>query len=111
MTEPRFHVVAATSDLAPGDQMHVELDGEDILLCNYRGKYYAVGYYCTHAFMPLEGGYLEDGCVGCPYHGAMFNLSDGSVAMPPANGGIGTYPVRVENDTVAVSATPSNDPD
>lgn len=110
MSGDGFYVVAATSDLAPGDQMHVELDGEDILLCNYRGRFYAVSYYCTHAFMPLEGGYMEDGCVGCPYHGAMFSLEDGTVQMPPANGGIKTFPVKVEDDTVAVSATPLNDP-
>ncbi|MBF66143.1 MAG: hypothetical protein CMQ29_00405 [Gammaproteobacteria bacterium] len=110
MSEDGFYVVTATTDLAPGDQMHVELDGEDILLCNYRGKFYAVSYYCTHAFMPLEGGYLEDGCVSCPYHGAVFSLADGSVQMPPANGGLKIFPVRVEDDTVAVSATPLNDP-
>jgi len=108
--EPKFSVVAATADLGPGDQIHVEVDGEDILLCNYQGEYYAVGYYCTHAWMPLEGGFLEDGCVGCPYHGAMFSLTDGSIVMPPANGGIATYPVRIEGDAIAISATPTNTP-
>lgn len=108
--EPRFYVVAALSDLPPGAQMHVELDGEEILLCNYDGDYYAVGYYCTHAYMPLEGGYMEDGCVSCPFHGAQFDLKDGSVVMPPAFGGLRTYPVKLIDDTIAVSGQPANSP-
>ncbi len=107
MTEP-FHVVAATSELEDGGQMHIELDGREILLCRYEGEFYAIDYYCSHEEFALEGGEIADGCITCPYHGAMFCLKTGAVAAPPAWEAIATYPVKVENDTVAVSIRPAS---
>ena len=101
-----FYVVAATSELSEGSQMYVELDGEEILLCQHQDKYYAVAYFCSHAEFSLEGGFLREGCITCPYHGAEFLLEDGSVQAPPAYEPIKTYPVKVENDTIAICAIP-----
>lgn len=97
-----FYVVAATSELAEGGQMYVELNGEEILLCRHQEKFYAISYFCSHAEFGLEGGDLKDGCITCPYHGAEFKLDDGSVAAPPAWEPIKTYAVLVEDDTVAI---------
>ena len=82
--------------------MYVELDGEEILLCQHQGKYYAIAYLCSHAAFSLEGGSLRNGCITCPYHGAEFDLTDGSVRAPPAFEPIKTYAVRVFDDTIAV---------
>lgn len=106
MTAP-FYVVAAVDDVKEGQQMHVELDGEQILLCNHQGEYYAIAYYCSHAEFPLDGGSMTNHCITCPYHGAEFDMRDGSVLSPPAFEGIKTYGVKVENNTIAVSSEPS----
>jgi 3-phenylpropionate/trans-cinnamate dioxygenase ferredoxin subunit len=103
MTDPQYHVVAATSEIAEGGQLFVELDGEEILLCRHDGKYFAVSYYCSHATFPLEGGPMDDGCISCPYHGATFDLATGRAEAPPAWEDIKTYAVRVEDSTVAIS--------
>lgn len=98
-----FYVVAAFDDLKEGEQMHVQLDGKEILLCNYEGDFFAVDYYCSHAEFSLDGGLMENHCISCPHHGALFDLRDGSVQGPPAFEGINTYVVKVENNTIAVS--------
>lgn len=107
MTE-NFHVVAAKSELSEGGQLYIELDGEEILLCQHNNQYYAINYFCSHAEFTLEGGFLRDGCVTCPYHGAEFSLEDGSVQAPPAFEPIKTYPIKIIDDTIAISATPKS---
>ncbi len=99
----QYYVVAATSELEEDGQMYIELNGEEILLCKHRGKYHAIAYYCSHEAFTLEGGTLHNGCITCPYHGAEFALCDGSVQAPPAYEPIKTYPVKVENDTIALT--------
>lgn len=103
----QYHIVAATSELEEDGQMHIELNGEDILLCKHRGEYYAIAYYCSHAEFSLEGGMLRNGCITCPYHGAEFSLIDGSVQAPPAFEPIKTYPLKIDNDTIALTTTGS----
>ena len=102
-----YYVVAATSELVEGGQLFVELDGEDILLIQHQGQYYAIAYLCSHAEFSLEGGSLHDGCITCPYHGAEFALASGAALSPPAYEGIKTYPVRVENETISINSTPN----
>ena len=102
----QFHVVAAKSELSEGKQLPVELDGEEILLCQHQNQYYAIANYCSHDRLSLEGGTFENGCIVCPYHVAEFNLEDGAVMAPPAYEGIKTYPIRVDADTLSVCATP-----
>ena len=103
----QFHVVAAKSELSEGGQLYVELDGEEILLCMHKGEFYAIAYFCSHAEFGLEGGSIRNGCITCPYHGAEFDLSDGSVQAPPAFDPIKTYPVKVDTDTISISSTPN----
>jgi 3-phenylpropionate/trans-cinnamate dioxygenase ferredoxin subunit len=100
-----FYVVAAKSELPEGGQMFVQLEDEEILLCNHNNHYYAISYHCSHAEFTLEGGSMHNNCITCPYHGAEFSLIDGSVQAPPAWEGIRTYPVNVKDDTILVCAT------
>ncbi len=98
-----YFVVATTSELEEDGQMYIELNGEEILLCKHQGEYHAIAYYCSHDKFALEGGTLHDGCITCPYHGAEFALVDGSVRAPPAFEPIKTYPVKIENGTIAIT--------
>ena len=99
-----FHVVAATSEVPEGGQLYVELNGEEMLICRHEGEYYAINFFCSHAEFSLEGGHLINGCITCPYHGAEFSLKDGSVQAPPAFEAIKTYPLKLIDNTIAVSS-------
>jgi len=98
----RYYVVAACAELDDTNQMHIDLNGEEILLCRDGENYFAVSYYCSHEQLTLEGGTIAAGCITCPYHGAEFRLSDGEVTAPPAFEPIKTYPLKVEDDTIAI---------
>lgn len=55
---------------------------------------------CPHAKAPLSDGWLEEGCVVCPWHGARFDLGTGEALTPPAVSGVRIFRLRVENETL-----------
>lgn len=98
----KYHVVAARIELEQNPQMHVELEGREILLCRDGEDFYAVAYFCSHDSLTLEGGSITNGCITCPYHGAEFSLATGEVLAPPAFEAIQTYPVIVADDVISI---------
>ena len=99
----KYHAVASISELGEESQIHINVNGLDLLLCKHAGKYYAIDYYCNHAFLPMEGGSMQNGLITCPYHGAEFSLADGSVQAAPAWEPLVSYPVEVKNDVITVA--------
>ncbi len=97
-----FHVVAGIAEFDDTNQLQVDLHGEEILLCQFDGEYYAISYYCSHEQLTLHGGDITQGCITCPYHGAEFSLKTGEVLAPPAWEGIKTYPVKWDDLTISV---------
>lgn len=102
INEEKFYVVAAKSELDATGQMHVDLNGEQILLCKDGDEYYAIAYMCSHEEFGLEGGTINNGCITCPYHGAEFRLKTGEVLAPPAYENIKTYSVRTDEDNISI---------
>jgi len=98
-----FYVVASVNELASTPQMHVQLNGEEILLCRDGETYYAISYYCSHEAFTLEGGTISNHCITCPYHGAEFDLRSGEALSSPAWEPVRTFPVRVEGETVSIA--------
>lgn len=97
-----FVKVAKVSDLPDGEMMAVEVEGEQVLLANVGGQFYAIGEICPHAGAPLSEGFLEGESVECPWHASRFNLRTGEVEAPPAEEGVPTYAVRVEGDDILI---------
>ena len=97
-----LHTVAQTKDLPPGSAKCVDVKGTLIALFNVDGTYYAIDDECPHSGGPLSEGDV-DGCeVECPWHGASFNLKDGSVQCPPADVGVNAYHVEVDGDDIRI---------
>ena len=94
--------VAHASDLPLGKTMLVEAGGEAIALFNIDGSYYAIGNTCTHRGGPLCEGDVEGTVVTCPWHGATFDITSGSVLSPPADEGVASYKVHVDGDDIQV---------
>ena len=98
----KYYTVAAKSELETTPWLHVELGGEEILLCRDGEAYFAVSYFCSHEAFTLEGGSIENNCITCPYHGAEFNLRTGEALSAPAFEAIKTWSVRVDDETIAI---------
>lgn len=101
-----FRAVAKVSELPPGQLRRVEVDGTPICLANVDGAIYAVAARCSHAGGPLAEGALDRSIITCPWHGAMFDVTSGEVAGPPAAESVEAYDVEVEGDVVCVAVEP-----
>lgn len=101
-TMPQLHTVARVSDLPPGSATCVDVAGRRLAVFNVDGTYYAVDDECPHSGGPLSEGDLDGTRIECPWHGAVFDLTDGAVKCPPAEEGVGCYRVQVDGDEVKV---------
>ncbi len=97
-----FVRVASVGDLEDDETMQVDVGDEQVLLARLDGEFYAIGEECTHEGGPLSQGWVEDGQVECPLHGAQFNLKSGESTAPPAADPVKAYPVRVDGDDILV---------
>lgn len=78
-----FVQAISAADVAPGGMKAVELDGNEIIVCNCGGKYYAVQRRCGHMNAPLELGTLDGTYLTCPMHCAQFDVSNGEALSGP----------------------------
>ena len=100
-----FVRVAAITDLDDDETMQVDVGDEQVLLAKLDGEFYAIGEECSHEGGPLSQGWVEDGQVECPLHGAQFDLKSGDFTAPPAADPVKAYPVRVDGDDILVGTT------
>jgi nitrite reductase (NADH) small subunit len=92
--------VAKTSDIAPGEGKLVDVGARRIAIFNIEGTYHAIDDTCTHRGGPLSEGMVVGTEVTCPWHGAVFDVTTGSVLGPPAPQDVARYPVRIEGDDI-----------
>jgi nitrite reductase/ring-hydroxylating ferredoxin subunit len=67
---------------------------------------FATDNVCTHEFALLSEGWLEDGCIECPLHGALFDVRTGRVERGPADCALKTYAIKMEGTRVLCSPEP-----
>jgi nitrite reductase/ring-hydroxylating ferredoxin subunit len=79
-----------------------EVGPRRIVLYLVSGKVYATDNVCSHAFALLTDGWLEDGLVECPLHGAQFDVTTGAVVRGPADCPVATFETRVNDGIVEV---------
>lgn len=122
--------VAKIDEIAPGGMKAYEVNGKEIVLCNYEGKIYAINRRCGHMNAPLEMGTLEGYILTCPMHHSQFDIRTGEALSGPVPRDFGdepfpeslqrffqylgilmseiktydieTYPVKIEGDSIKV---------
>ncbi len=98
--------VAMLRELVEGRPATVELGETKILLLRQGDVVRGFGAACPHAGAPLDQGAVCQGRLICPWHKAMFDITDGALLEPPALEGLRRYPVAVEGDRVLASPVP-----
>ncbi len=96
--------VAALADLADDAAVAAKLGNRRIALYRLDGKVCALDDVCTHALALLSQGFIENGAVECPLHGARFDIATGRCLSPPATVDLRTDAVRIEGGEVYVRA-------
>ena len=105
MADPEGWVrLVALADLGEGAAFPTKLGNRPIALYRLDGQMHALDDVCTHALALLSQGFIEDGAVECPLHGARFDIATGRCLAPPASVDLRVYAVRVEDDEVYVRA-------
>ena len=89
-----------------------EIDEEDLVRWDYRGRTFAIyrtvkGYFATDGLCTHEEAHLEDGLVvgtviECPLHQGTFEITTGKALTAPAYDDLRTYPVKVEDGAVYI---------
>ena len=81
---PRFwHPVAYTRDLEAGKPVACQLLGRRLVAVRLDGEVRVFDDVCRHKGSSLALGWVEGGCLTCPYHGWQYD-ADGRVVRIPA---------------------------
>jgi 3-phenylpropionate/trans-cinnamate dioxygenase ferredoxin subunit len=96
--------IANVSDVAPGTTQRVVVEGQEILVCNVDGNFFAIEDVCTHDGAPLDQGDLDGPCIVCPRHGATFDVRTGAALTLPAVIPLITYDVSVDGGGVYIDS-------
>jgi len=88
--------------LADGKMRRVTVQGQNLVIVRQGDEFFALADRCTHENYALSDGFVESGKIGCPVHGATFELRSGAVLTPPAYEDVAVYPVRIVNGLVEV---------
>ena len=103
VSNPKEYIqVSDTTDIELGDSVSVNVNGTKILICNTEEGFFAVQDMCTHALIPLWGGFIQGTLISCPLHGAVFDLKTGEVMAPPAFEDLQTFKLKIEGTSVSV---------
>ncbi|MFT8212165.1 MAG: Rieske (2Fe-2S) protein [Symbiopectobacterium sp.] len=69
------------------------------------GDYYALEDICPHAYALLSQGFIEDGSVECPLHGAVFDIKSGQCLGGPGERDLHCYRVRRFENQIQILLT------
>jgi nitrite reductase/ring-hydroxylating ferredoxin subunit len=78
-----FRAVLKIAEIAHGGMKAVEIDGEEIVICNCGGEFHAVARRCGHMNAPLEMGTLDGVILTCAMHCAQFDVTTGEALAGP----------------------------
>jgi 3-phenylpropionate/trans-cinnamate dioxygenase ferredoxin subunit len=97
-----FVKVAKTIDIPAGKMLHVEVDGNEILIANVEGRFYAVGDRCPHMSALLSKGVLNNRIVTCPRHFSSFDVITGKAVSAGQTQDLPVYEVKVEGNELFI---------
>jgi nitrite reductase/ring-hydroxylating ferredoxin subunit len=90
--------VGKVNDVAPGQLLAVDMDGERVAIANVDGQFYAIGDVCTHRGCSLSEGEISGLTVICRCHGGQFELTSGEVVSGPPQQPVASYRVELAGD-------------
>lgn len=98
-----FEKVAQVSDIPDPGKKLIEVDDRFLVLIHAGGQFYCIDDVCTHDGGPLGEGVLGEDCtIGCPRHGAKFDIRTGKALTMPATQPTAVHETKVEGEDVFV---------
>lgn len=94
--------VAAHDQLDPDFPLGVEVNGQKIGVYVIDDQVHAVEDVCPHAYALLSQGFVENGRIECPLHGAQFEIATGKCHTEIGGRDLDCFAVRVQDGRVAI---------
>jgi len=94
--------VMPMASLTEGEMAACRIAGEEVLIVNVAGEYYALSNLCSHAGQRLSTGRLDGFRIHCPLHRASFDVRTGMPLSAPASERLKSYPVTLAGGKVNV---------
>ena len=104
-----FHQVATTSEVTEDEPKAVSIGRVDIGIYKLGDEFYAIDDVCTHAYACMTDGYIDDGQIECPLHGACFDIKTGKALTAPATIDLRAYEVKIDGDQILVGVPDTDD--
>jgi nitrite reductase/ring-hydroxylating ferredoxin subunit len=102
-----FHDVGALTEFPEGKIRRRMLEGAEVAVVLWQGRFYAFANRCPHADFQMNFGYIEDDRLHCPIHYAEFDLETGACTYGPGGTpAIAAYATRINEGRVEVALTP-----
>ena len=101
-TQLVWHETVLFSELDEEEPTQVKIDNQVIAICKVEDEAFVINDICTHEHAFLSDGVIEDGCVECPLHQALFDVRTGKALTAPAIVDVKTYLTKIENNVVFV---------
>jgi nitrite reductase/ring-hydroxylating ferredoxin subunit len=108
-TNIEFHAVATTAEVTEDEPKAVSIGRVDIGIYRLGDEFYALDDICTHAYAMMTDGYVDDGQIECPLHGACFDIKTGKALTAPASIDLRPYQIKIEGDQILVGVPNAND--
>lgn len=102
MEDIPFQEVYDLTDIELNQSVSVKVKGEPVIVCHTEEGFYAIEDRCSHANIPLCGGYIKGTMISCPLHGAVFDLKSGSPLTPPAFEKLKSYEVLISGTRISL---------
>ncbi|MEX2641833.1 MAG: non-heme iron oxygenase ferredoxin subunit [Acetobacterales bacterium] len=94
--------VASVTDLNDGEMLPVEVEGNELAVCQAGEDYFVISNICTHALAYLSDGFLDEFLIECPLHAGCFDIRTGAGQGLPITEDLKTYPVQVSDGDILV---------
>ena len=98
-----FVTISKADVIKPGQMKSFNVNGNQILVANVGGTFFATQDICTHDNGTLSDGELVGDEIECPRHAARFSAQTGQVLTLPAVVPIKTFQVKIQNDEIQVA--------
>ena len=106
MTSPEknstWYRICPSGDLWEGVALSIQIDNTPIAVYRFDDGVFAIEDLCPHAFALLSSGQINNGCIECPVHQALFDIRSGSLRSGPGVRDLRVFPAREAQDYIDV---------
>lgn len=101
MTE-EWRDVGAAGEIEDDMPLSAKAGEHEIGVYRFNGQYYALEDVCPHAYALLSQGFVMDGQIECPLHGARWEIPTGKLTAEPGGRDLRCFECKVEDGRVLV---------